>query len=104
MVSQSNKLRQNFLSQKMKEELLRLVLDKIKTIEDLDAFFGDMLTSKEYHDLILRYELCKELAHGHTVRDISQKLKISPATIVRGNRLLKYDSKIIRSLLEMNVA
>lgn len=98
MISQKNKSSQTFLLIlliSMKNELLDLILQKIKTTDDLDALFTDLLTPKEYHDLVLRYQLCKELANGETVRDISEKLKISPATIVRGNRLLKYDSKIL---------
>lgn len=100
MVSQKYKLSQKNLSQIMKYKLLQRIIDKIKTTDDLDAFFGDMLTPKEYHDLVLRYQLCQELADGGTVREISEKLKISPATVVRGNRLLKYDSKIITKLLK----
>ena len=84
----------------MKDELLSLLLQKIKTTEDLDAFFGDMLTPKEYHDLVLRYQLCKELTVGGTVREISEKLNIASATVVRGNRLLKYNSKIVKKWLE----
>jgi Trp operon repressor len=83
----------------MKDELLQLILDKIQTKADLDAFFSDLLTPKEYRDLVLRYQLCKELSAGKTVREISENLKIAPARVVRGNRLLKYDSKILTRLL-----
>lgn len=84
----------------MKDELLQLILDRITTTAELDAFFTDLLTPKEYRDLVLRYQLCKELATGKTVREISEELNIAPARVVRGNRLLKYDSKIVKTWLK----
>lgn len=85
--------------QQAKEDFFTAFFTHIKTTEDLDGFFHDLLTPKEYKDVIERFALCRELDKGLTVREISEKLEVAPARVVRGNRLLKYDGKIIKKLI-----
>lgn len=84
----------------MKKELLKALAANLKTEKDFDQFFGDLLTPKEYHDLVERFAICQKLHEGKTVREITEELGVASATVVRGNRLLKYENHIIKNLLK----
>lgn len=72
-----------------KRALLTALLT-IKTPDDLDAALIDLLTPKEYADLAERFAILTQLRRGATVKDVCEKLGVASATVVRGNRVLKY--------------
>ncbi len=72
---------------KYKQELLKLLSD-IKNPAFMDALLYDLLTPKEYNDIVLRWQIAKKLHAGDQQRDISRKLKVAIATVTRGSRVL----------------
>jgi len=83
-----------------KKELLALLARAAKSPVNLDGALQDLLTPKEYHDLIERYLICRELKKGATVKRVCDKIGVASATVVRGNRVLKYGSGSLESLLD----
>jgi Trp operon repressor len=65
----------------------------------LDQLLTDLLTPREYEDLVERVAICQLLAAGHTVKEISEHLGVASATIVRGNRVLKHGTGTLARLL-----
>lgn len=80
-------------------ELLALIARVAHRPEELDALFNDLLTPKEYHDLVERYVICRELAAGATVAAVCAKTGVASATVVRGNRVLKYGTGTLARLV-----
>lgn len=70
-----------------KKELLSQIV-RIKNLDDLDEFLVDLLTPSEYADIIVRWQIVKELYKGMPQRDISKKLGVSISKITRGSREL----------------
>jgi len=94
---------QDFYTEHMttdKKALLALLARAAKKPADLDSALADLLTPKEYHDLIERYLICSELHKGKTVKDVCDKLGVASATVVRGNRVLKYGTGTVKKLLK----
>lgn len=67
---------------------------------EMDRLFKELLTERELSDLVLRWELLKELHQGMTQRKIAAKHKISLCKITRGSKILKSEDSISRHLLE----
>lgn len=84
----------------MKDEFLQSVAKNLRKKEDFEAFFSELLTPKEYHDIIERFAICKSLSQKKTVREVCEELGVASATVVRGNRLLKYGGEIIHKLVK----
>jgi uncharacterized protein YerC len=77
------------------QELLSAIVKHLKTEKNFHDFFTDILTPKEYEDFVSRFLLCKELKKGLTVKQVCQKNDVASATVVRGNRILKYGTGIV---------
>ena len=87
----------------MKKEtrvVLDLLADNLKEAKDFDAFFSDLLTPKEYHDLLERVRICQELSQGKTVLQVCEKVGVASATVVRGNRVLKYGTEFVKGIFK----
>lgn len=87
-----------FLMQKSTRSVLEFISTNITTPESFDAFFSDLLTPKEYQDLLDRVRICQELSTGSTVLQVCKKLNVASATVVRGNKVLKYGSSFIKKI------
>ncbi len=74
--------------EKGKAELYSIILS-IKSPEELDSFFDDMLTNNEIQDLVQRYLLMDDLMKGKSQRDIASDRSMSLCRITRGSRMLK---------------
>ena len=85
---------------KEKLDVWKFVASHLKDEDDFDAFFRDLLTPKEYHDLMERVRICHELADGKTVRQVCEEVGVASATVVRGNRVLKYGSDFVKDMFE----
>lgn len=83
---------------KQTREILDFIVQNVRSPEQLDSFFQDFLTPKEYQDLLDRIRICQELSTGATVLQVCKKLNVASATVVRGNRVLKYGSPFIKKL------
>lgn len=80
------------------EELIG-VFTGVDDHETMACLFREMLTEKELNDVILRWELLKDLHRGETQRTIALKHGISLCKITRGSRLLKDPGSAIGRLL-----
>jgi len=78
--------------------VLEFITQNIHTPEEIDMFFSDLLTPKEYEDLLDRVRICQELSTGSTVLQVCKKLNVASATVVRGNKVLKYGSSFVKKM------
>ena len=70
------------------EELVG-VLQKIAQDKGLlKAFLQDILSPVEYKELGVRWQIVKQLAAGHSQRDVAKNLHTAVATVTRGSREL----------------
>lgn len=83
---------------KQKRDVLEFVLQNINSPEKFDLFLQDFLTPKEYQDILDRIRICQELSTGATVLQVCKKLNVASATVVRGNRVLKYGNPFVKEL------
>jgi Trp operon repressor len=83
---------------KMTRDVLEFISENVCTPEQHDAFFTDLLTPKEYQDFLDRIRICQELSKGKTVLQVCDKLNVASATVVRGNKVLKYGTSFVRKL------
>ncbi len=72
-------------------ELIRVLQTVAKRDDEtlVDEFLKDLFTPSEYQDIIVRWQIVKELAKGTPQREIAKKLDTSIATVTRGSRELK---------------
>lgn len=54
----------------------------------LQAFLTDLLTPKEYREIITRWQIVQLLRQGMPQRRIAKKLRVSIGKITRGSRTL----------------
>lgn len=74
--------------EKYTDELI-LVVQKIASDRKLlKAFFRDILSPAEYKELGVRWQIVKQLAEGHSQRDVAKNLHTAIATVTRGSREL----------------
>ncbi len=71
----------------------------ITDIDEMNAFFDDMLTDKEIMDIADRYLLMVDLIKGKSQRDIAQDRKMSLCKITRGSKMLKKKDGYMRRYL-----
>lgn len=74
--------------EKYKQDLLNLIL-RVKDKVSLDKLLRDLLTPREYEEIIKRWQIIKQLYRGTSQRQISNNLKVSIATVTRGSRELR---------------
>ena len=70
-------------------ELYNSIL-KLKTEEDCEEFFSDLLTIKELQSLNQRIVVGKLLLSGKTYEQITSSTDVSSATLSRVSRCVKY--------------
>lgn len=83
-----------------RQDVLDAFVAHLKTAKEFDDFFEELLTPREYEDMIDRYRICRELAVGATVQQVCKKLGVASATVVRGNRVLKYGNGQIKKMVK----
>lgn len=76
------------------------VLSSIKNPQVLDAFMEDILTQKEFSEIVTRWQIIKQLSMGIPQREIAAKLGVSIAKITRGSREWQDASGGFRKVLE----
>ena len=90
-------MRKNKITQadfkKGEDELLGMVREAAKDRKHLLELLEDILTPREYRDLVIRWILVKELVKGTPQREIAWKLGISFSRITRGSRALEKPAK-----------
>jgi len=74
---------------KKTDELFQAIL-LLKNIEECEKFFRDLLTLEEIKEFAARWQVAKMLNQGLSYREISDKTKVSTATITRVAHWLLY--------------
>lgn len=69
---------------------LLTAISKINNIEELELFFDDICTIKEFQDMAMRFETAIALSEGKNYQQIVKEIGASSATISRVNRCLLY--------------
>ncbi|HOX60732.1 MAG TPA: Trp family transcriptional regulator [Candidatus Magasanikbacteria bacterium] len=87
--------------EKNKQELLDLIL----LAEDrvfLDKLLQDLLTPKEYEEIIKRWQIIRQLHLGISQREISKNLNVSITTVTRGSRVWSNRKSILHQIIKKN--
>jgi Trp operon repressor len=79
---------------------LEKVFAEIMDYDEMVSLFEEIFTQKELRDLILRWQLLKELYEGHTQRSIASRYRISLCKITRGSRVLKKKGSTVKKILD----
>ena len=85
----------------VKEQIKRLAeaFLTLRTTDEYEAFFADILTSKEVEDIASRLEVARLLKLGANYNDIASKTGASTATISRVSKCLSGDAGGYRTVL-----
>jgi len=75
-------------------------LAALKTPAAAEKFLAEMLTPREFHDFMLRWELLSLLADGVPQRRIAELLGVSLCKITRGARILKTKNSLVARFLK----
>ena len=81
------------------QELLT-VFTKITDSLEMEDFFREIFTPKELENLVLRWQLLKDLYEGQSQRSIAAKHRISLCKITRGSKILKKENSITKKILD----
>ena len=82
-------------------EKLHLITSLLSRVQptDLEWVLMDILTPAEIDEIADRLRILTMLESGKSQRDIASELGISVTTVSRGNRVLQYENRAIRSYL-----
>jgi len=75
-------------------------LVSVKSVEEMEHFLRELLTSDELRDVTLRWQLLELLVQGMTQRRIADELQISLCKITRGSRILKEPDSVCAKILK----
>lgn len=81
-------------------ELLDILQRASQDKKLLADFLVDLLTPREYDDIVLRWQIVKRLHKGIPQREIAKDLGVSIATITRGSRELLDEKGGFQRVLE----
>lgn len=84
----SNNSNPKWLTQDV-ESLLKAVL-KLRTTQEAQNFFRDLLTIPELKTFAMRWKVAQMLDAGNTYQEIEKQTGMSSTTIARINRWLEY--------------
>ncbi len=73
---------------------------KLKTVEDCELFFADLVTIKELDSMAQRIQAARLLLQGATYEQIIKATDISSATLSRVSRCVKYGEGYKKFLTE----
>lgn len=76
---------------------------KMRTRAEMEQFFSEIFTDAERKDLLLRWQLLRDLYEGKTQREIAALHKISLCKITRGAKILKDPESLVHSILKSTV-
>lgn len=91
------------MNDKLREPTKNLFFQAILNLENIDecySFFEDICTIPELNSISQRLQVAIMLKQGMTYTQISEKTKVSSATISRVNRALEYGADGYKTALE----
>ena len=80
------------------KKLLKAIIKAAKDEKLLKVFLGDMLTDKEYAEIVRRFEILTRLTNGEAQRTIAKDVGLGIATVTRGSHLLLEKGKAFRKV------
>jgi TrpR-related protein YerC/YecD len=81
------------------EDLLAAIL-RLESVSEAEAFFRDLCTLGELHDMAQRWAVVRMLDEGLHYGDISRRTGASTATITRISQWLRHGEGGYRAMLE----
>ncbi len=84
-----------------KEELIG-IFAAIDSPMEMERLFKELFTRSEIENLVLRWQLLKELHAGKSQRRIAADHSMSLCKITRGAKILKNRDALVRKLLKEN--
>jgi TrpR-related protein YerC/YecD len=81
------------------DNLFKAIL-KLRTIQEAQKFFRDLLTVQEIKTFAMRWKVAQMLEQGHTYQKIEKQTGMSSTTIARINRWLEYGEGGYRLILK----
>ena len=85
------------------EELLNIFLS-INNKKNMGKLFEELFTESERKDLVLRWQLLKELSLKTPQREIAKKFHLSLCKITRGSKILQNKKSICKKLISDNIS
>lgn len=79
----------DYIKKEYKDNFYKAILS-LQTEEECEAFFDDIATIKELHDLASRFEVARLLNEGKVFNEIIKTTGVSSATIGRVNKCLQH--------------
>lgn len=67
---------------KKTDELFKVILS-LRSMEECEKFFRDLLTLEEIREIAARWQVARMIDEGISYREIADKTKISTSTITR---------------------
>ena len=75
------------------------IINKLETSDEIQQFFGEILTQSELETLSKRWRILTMLADGFTQRKIARALNVSLCKVTRGAKILKNQDAIATKYL-----
>ena len=75
------------------------IINSLKTSEEVNKFFHELLTESEINVLSKRWRILNMLNDGCTQREIAKELNVSLCKVTRGSRILKDKNAIVTQIL-----
>ena len=75
------------------------IINNLKTSEEVNKFFHELLTESEINVLSKRWRILNMLNDGCTQREIAKELNVSLCKVTRGSRILKDKNAIVTQIL-----
>lgn len=87
---------------KYEKELLKAFSKAAKEEKLLKSFLSDMLTPKEYAEMLVRFEIISRLLEGEAQRTIAEDLGVGIGTITRGSHEIGRGVKAFKKVTGRN--
>jgi TrpR family trp operon transcriptional repressor len=86
------------MNKKYEKQLIKAFIKASKDEKLFRSFMSDMLTEKEYSEVVRRFEILSRLSDGEAQRTIATDLGLGIATVTRGSHLLLEKGNAFRKL------
>ena len=84
---------------KLEKQLLHY-FTQISDVKIMKQFLLNILTEKEYKEIVIRLEILRQLSIGNKQRNIAKELGVGIATVTKGATELKKNKKSFKYILE----
>ena len=86
------------MNKSYEKKLIQAISKAGKDEKILKAFLNEILTEKEYAEIIRRFEVLTRLIEGETQRSIALDLGLGIATVTRGSHVVQKGAKAFKKV------